>query len=1169
MWLSRLDLLAFGRFTAVRLPLGPGFHLVYGPNEAGKSTTLRAIRQLLFGFDERTDDNFVHSNPSLRIGGIVSCESGLELEVIRRKTRKDSLRAADDVTIVDLNKWNELLSGVDETTFRQRYGIDYEQLIEGGRQIATGNGDLGEILFATGSGVTDLNAVKSRLTEEAAEIFKPQGKKQRLNQAIVEWQQQKEQVLKKLLSVSTWEVADRLHQETKLQLDKVSIEWTRQSSDCDRYRLWQRAWPIVRELDSLEQQLAALKLVPRLPNDFGTKRQDVFHQLKQASAQQQAAAEAIQQAERELERLEKPEGLLTRADELSKLIAEWGSHRKAQRDRVNLIEQHDRHVARIGELLLSLGRSADEIPVGGEILDHTRWTRVGLLGGRQAGLVQSVERAESHRDRLCHQLQEVKTSLATMPDDQPLDEMQKALRAARNEGGLETRLEKVRGEISALQAEARQQRERLGLWTGSVDDLRLMCIPNVETIKQSESDFQANQAEQSRLRSRLVECETEHRLLGQQIEELRREFQVPTEADLEIARNKRAEIWLEIRKNLTSKIIPAEQTIGTFEQSLGETDRIADRLRHEADRVAQLAEQLADRVTNESRQHEISVRLAELEADRLALEKRWQSEWPDLGAVPLPPRDMQTWLARRETFLQNEALTRNRENEANELVERIDQNITSLSRFSEEVGLLSEMILRAEERLAREEAAQQTRRDAVEALARLTGEVSESIDRSIVAKSDMTQWGSDWQAAMVELSLAPDSSPDAAAAYIGTLYELTDHQGRAEQLRERISGIDTDARRFEANVSSLCVEAAPDLVAMSIDEAVTSLRDRLSASQRDDAIRKEQTAKRSHWQQQLELVRESRTRSQILITELCQTAGVARANGDALSGDSASSPDLALLKLKSVEQQSKDRDTLEEKFEGVRDRLQELAGEEPMVQFVDQVRQQSPEALASTVRELERGTHELAAERDRLNQELGGYVEQLRRMDGGAEAAEAEEKRQQWLAQIRSDAEQYVRLKLASSVLHSAIERYRDKTRGPVLNVASELFHELTLGSFDSLRVDEDDSHRPVLVGIRSGSRAAVGVDGMSEGTCDQLYLALRLASLQLEAAPRRHLPLIVDDILIQFDDARAAAALRVLAKLAQQRQVIFFTHHEHLLEVAEKHLPGEYAAQRLEISVR
>ena len=60
-----------------------------------------------------------------------------------------------------------------------------------------------------------------------------------------------------------------------------------------------------------------------------------------------------------------------------------------------------------------------------------------------------------------------------------------------------------------------------------------------------------------------------------------------------------------------------------------------------------------------------------------------------------------------------------------------------------------------------------------------------------------------------------------------------------------------------------------------------------------------------------------------------------------------------------------------------------------------------------------------------------------------------------------------------------------------------------------------------------------------SDGTVDQLYLALRLAVAQ-ELTPEA--PLVLDDALVRFDDRRLAAALDVLRKEAQQKQVILFT---------------------------
>ena len=121
--------------------------------------------------------------------------------------------------------------------------------------------------------------------------------------------------------------------------------------------------------------------------------------------------------------------------------------------------------------------------------------------------------------------------------------------------------------------------------------------------------------------------------------------------------------------------------------------------------------------------------------------------------------------------------------------------------------------------------------------------------------------------------------------------------------------------------------------------------------------------------------------------------------------------------------------------------------------------------------------------------------------------------------------------------------------------VWSELFRRLTLGSFESLRTDVDDQGRDVLAGTRPGETAPVHLDGMSEGTCDQLYLALRLASLESHLDGNEPIPFVVDDVLISFDDDRATAALGVLVELSQRTQIVFFTHHLHLVRLAEENL--------------
>ena len=81
----------------------------------------------------------------------------------------------------------------------------------------------------------------------------------------------------------------------------------------------------------------------------------------------------------------------------------------------------------------------------------------------------------------------------------------------------------------------------------------------------------------------------------------------------------------------------------------------------------------------------------------------------------------------------------------------------------------------------------------------------------------------------------------------------------------------------------------------------------------------------------------------------------------------------------------------------------------------------------------------------------------------------------------------------------------------------------------------------------------------MSEGTCDQVYLALRLAGLSLYSEKEEALPFIVDDILVNFDEQRSLSTLRVLAELSKRTQIIMFTHHAHIVELAEEHLSPDH----------
>jgi uncharacterized protein YhaN len=130
------------------------------------------------------------------------------------------------------------------------------------------------------------------------------------------------------------------------------------------------------------------------------------------------------------------------------------------------------------------------------------------------------------------------------------------------------------------------------------------------------------------------------------------------------------------------------------------------------------------------------------------------------------------------------------------------------------------------------------------------------------------------------------------------------------------------------------------------------------------------------------------------------------------------------------------------------------------------------------------------------------------------------------------------------------MDKFRETQQGPLLATASTLFKTLTRGSFERLAVDTE-SGSPKLFGIRP-DRAQVMIEGMSEGTRDQLYLALRLSALELQVEQGKNMPLIADDLFINFDDQRTIAGLSVLGDLSKKMQVVYLTHHVHLVDLAK-----------------
>jgi uncharacterized protein YhaN len=247
-------------------------------------------------------------------------------------------------------------------------------------------------------------------------------------------------------------------------------------------------------------------------------------------------------------------------------------------------------------------------------------------------------------------------------------------------------------------------------------------------------------------------------------------------------------------------------------------------------------------------------------------------------------------------------------------------------------------------------------------------------------------------------------------------------------------------------------------------------------------------------------------------------------------------------------------------------RIRDIAEGTDIAGFIESCRESDPGALEAKQSELGYEESELEPKLAAVTEEIGEKRQVQRGYDGGSEAAEAEQAAQTVIASLRGHVERYAELRMAEYLLQRAIEQYRKENEGPVLAHATEAFAALTCGSFISLRPDYDEKDQPTLRGVRQ-SGESLDVEAMSEGTVDQLYLALRIGALEHYLSNNEPMPFIADDVLVKFDDRRTAAAMRLFADLSDRTQVLYFTHHESVVEAAraiEAENPGRVFIQDL-----
>lgn len=183
MRIRSLSLDFFGHFTGHSYDFGtqsdaPDFHIIYGPNEAGKSTTMEAFLRLLYKFPARDPYDFRHQRKNLRVSGQLEID-GVSQSFTRLSTRTDNLLDGAGQPVPE-HVLSSHLANLSLEDYRNLLCLDDETIESGGEEIANAKGDIGRLLFSAAAGVADLSVVLDQARSDAKALHLKNSKSSRM-----------------------------------------------------------------------------------------------------------------------------------------------------------------------------------------------------------------------------------------------------------------------------------------------------------------------------------------------------------------------------------------------------------------------------------------------------------------------------------------------------------------------------------------------------------------------------------------------------------------------------------------------------------------------------------------------------------------------------------------------------------------------------------------------------------------------------------------------------------------------------------------------------------------------------------------------------------------------------------------------------------------------------
>ncbi len=646
MRLDSIDLIRYGHFSGHKIEFParqPDFHVIYGDNEAGKSTLLRSISALLFGIPVNTPDVHTFKGPELRIGATVS-EGASQFSFRRRKGASYTLLSLEEAQIPE-DALNPFLRELDRDRFEQFFGLNHQRLREGGEELLRGQGDVGSALFQA-AGLLDLRRLLDKLDEDAKELFSPRSRTKKISSILEEYKQAKAAIRGLIIQGPAAKEKKAELEAAEETLAKLKEESHSLQQELVRLRRIESNKPDLAKLQIIRATLASLEAVPLLPVDAGKQHHEAVASLESATSQMKTLVEDIAKREQRIKQLPANSLFKAHEGEIEELNAGMNGYIKDVGDREKLMHRREEAIDRAQSAWKEIwfrpvieAEKLKSVYAGKqEILE---------LVAEHKGLTVAAASAQEELQSVTQEQQRLEEQLAEHPDMTDPAALMAAIEHAKSLGDTDYLAARLRSEIERFLQSAKREMRKLAQWSGNIEQLENLRTPLIATIEQYSREWERLTEQRRALEARYEAVRETIRQNESELSSQVSQIAGAGESELAGARARRDQLWELIRASALEKTISvaeAKRRAGvsgavadSFTEHLLQADKIADVRFANARDVAihdRLVKEIAAaRLEQEKAQTEID----QLECEERQLRERWSSEWPGLAVAPLAP----------------------------------------------------------------------------------------------------------------------------------------------------------------------------------------------------------------------------------------------------------------------------------------------------------------------------------------------------------------------------------------------------------------------------------------------------------------------------------------------------------------------------------------------------